>query len=84
VNILSNSSNNKNQSFENTLIKGNSTDLNYYFIDLFFGSKYQKQSLIIDTGSLYTGIPCTSTCSICGRHINSIYNNEGTYLYIII
>lgn len=38
---------------------GDST-LGYYYINLFFGSNYHKASLIVDTGSTITAIPCRS------------------------
>jgi len=41
---------------------GDST-LGYYYVNLFFGSNYQKESLIVDTGSSITAIPCTSMIS---------------------
>lgn len=39
-------------------LKGN-TELGYYYVSLFFGSPPQKQTLIVDTGSVTTTIPCT-------------------------
>lgn len=39
-------------------LKG-STDLGYYYVSLFFGTPIQRQTLIVDTGSMTTVIPCT-------------------------
>lgn len=39
-------------------LKG-STDLGYYYVTLFFGTPIQKQTLIVDTGSMTTTIPCS-------------------------
>lgn len=38
-------------------LQGN-TELGYYYVTLFFGSPIQKQTLIVDTGSATTTIPC--------------------------
>jgi len=35
-----------------------STELGYYYITLFFGTPIQRQTLIVDTGSSITTIPC--------------------------
>lgn len=35
--------------------------MGYYFIELFFGSNLQKQSLIVGTGNTLTAVPCQST-----------------------
>lgn len=55
-------------------LKGNSSELHYYYVDLYFGSSHSKQSLIIDTGSSLTGFPCKSVCVNCGKHINEHYD----------
>jgi hypothetical protein len=60
-----------------TPIYGNTSVLNYYFVNLYIGTPSIKQSLIIDTGSLLTTIPCQPFCESCGRHINSYYNFTG-------
>ena len=39
-------------------LQGN-TDLGYYYVTLFFGTPIQKQTLIVDTGSMTTTIPCS-------------------------
>ena len=56
-------------------IFGNINDLNYYYINLYLGKEKKKQSLLLDTGSGVTSIPCKPYCNQCGQHINS-------YLYI--
>jgi hypothetical protein len=33
-----------------------------------------KQSLILDTGSMFTGVPCSDFCDSCGTHENPAYN----------
>ena len=52
-------------------LHGNSTDLMYFFVDVYFGSNKQKQSLIVDTGSTITAVPCSVLCTskTCGKHI---------------
>ena len=56
-----------------SLIYGNSSQLNYYYINIFLGNNKTKQSLILDTGSQITAIPCKPLCEKCGRHLNSFY-----------
>ena len=57
-------------------LHGNSTELQYFYVDTYFGSQRQKQSLIVDTGSSIAAIPCKSYCksSSCGKHINDHYD----------
>jgi len=50
-------------------IYGNSSEFMYYYIDIEIGTPPQKQSVIIDTGSEYIGIPCKQTCTFCSNHI---------------
>ena len=64
-NLADDSINSHNQSSSDNKIdpvtvrlKGN-TDLGYYYVTLFFGTPLQKQTLIVDTGSVTTTIPCT-------------------------
>ena len=38
---------------------GNS-QIGYYYLNLFVGSTFQRQTVIIDTGSSVTSFPCTS------------------------
>ena len=56
-----------------TKVYGNTTDLNYYFINMQVGLPPVKQSLIVDTGSQLTAIPCGSKCPTCGSHSNVFY-----------
>jgi hypothetical protein len=53
---------------------GNSSSLNYYFVDTYFGEPPQKQSLIVDTGSSATAVPCKTICTHCGTHLNQYYD----------
>ena len=55
-------------------IFGNSTYLNYYYVDLYIGEPSQKQSVIIDTGSHITAVPCLPHCKKCGKHLNEYYD----------
>ncbi len=55
-------------------IFGNSTYLNYYYVDLYIGEPPQKQSVIIDTGSHITAVPCLPHCKKCGKHLNEYYD----------
>ena len=55
-------------------LNGNSTSLNYFYAEIQIGTHKQKQSLIIDTGSFITAIPCEPFCKKCGNHMNKRYN----------
>jgi len=58
---------------EFTKIYGNSSSLNYYFVNLYVGDPPKKQAVIIDTGSHLTSVPCQPLCESCGKHINSYF-----------
>ncbi len=64
-----------------TPIYGNTSVLNYYYVDIYIGNPPKKQAVIIDTGSLLTTIPCMPFCESCGNHINSYYNFTGIILF---
>jgi DNA-directed RNA polymerase subunit N (RpoN/RPB10) len=61
---------------DSTPIFGNSSSLNYYFVNIYIGNPPQKQSVIIDTGSHLTSVPCMPYCLNCGRHINPYYDTK--------
>jgi hypothetical protein len=65
-----------------TPIYGNTSSINYYYTNLYLGTPPKKQSLIIDTGSLVTAVPCKSICEQCGTHLNSYYDFTGKLLVI--
>ena len=54
-------------------IYGNSSSLNYYFVNLYIGNPPKRQAVIIDTGSHLTSVPCMPLCESCGKHLNSYY-----------
>lgn len=58
---------------EFTKIYGNSSSLNYYYVNLFVGNPPKKQAVIIDTGSHLTSVPCMPLCESCGKHLNSYF-----------
>ncbi len=66
--------NSKDDNAEMSQIYGNSTYLNYYYINVHIGTPPQSQALIIDTGSHLTAVPCLPHCKDCGKHINSYYD----------
>lgn len=68
--------------YDSTVIYGNSSVMNYYYVDIYIGTPLKKQTLIIDTGSGYTGVPCKSLCEKCGKHLNSYYDPIGKILEI--
>lgn len=51
-------------------VYGDYRDLAYYYADIFIGSGRQKFTVIADTGSSLTEVPCVG-CGNCGTHINS-------------
>jgi len=56
--------------------------LGYYFATLYFGTPAQKQTLIVDTGSTITTIPCSDCGSNCGvAHFNEFYTPEKSSTY---
>jgi hypothetical protein len=55
-------------------IYGNSSFLNYYFINIHVGQPPKTQALILDTGSHQLVFPCQPLCNKCGSHLNSYYN----------
>jgi hypothetical protein len=57
-----------------TPIFGNTSSLNYYYVNINVGTPSKTQSLIIDTGSFITTLPCQPYCQECGTHLNSYYN----------
>lgn len=72
---LNNDSYNKNTThLDSTVIYGNSSIMNYYYVDIYIGTPLKKQTLIIDTGSGNTGVPCKNICERCGKHLNSYYD----------
>jgi hypothetical protein len=65
-----------------TPIYGNTSILNYYYVNIYIGNPQKRQAVIIDTGSLLTTIPCVPFCESCGVHINSYYNFTGITILI--
>ncbi len=61
---------------DSSVIFGNSSSLNYYYVDIYIGEPLQKQTVIIDTGSPLTAVPCQPHCISCGKHINSYYDTR--------
>lgn len=55
-------------------IYGSSFKLNYFYTNLYFGEKMQKQGLILDTGSCTTTSTCSPLCQSCGNHIRPPYD----------
>lgn len=56
-----------------TKVYGNTSELSYYYINMYVGIPPTRQSLIIDTGSQITAIPCSPLCTSCGVHMNEFY-----------
>ena len=56
-------------------IFGDFRELAYYYADIFVGSNRQRFTVIADTGSSLTEVPCKD-CSNCGTHMNPRYNPD--------
>lgn len=66
-------------------IFGNGT-LGYYFVNVYLGPTHQKFSLIVDTGSSLTTLPCEE-CTDCGKnHYNKPFkhNQSPVFEYVNI
>ncbi len=59
---------------DSIMVYGNSSYLKYYYTNIYVGTPPQKQSVIIDTGSLMTAVPCKPYCTNCGKHLYSYYD----------
>ena len=59
-------------------IYGNASDLQYYYANIYIGSPPQRQSVIIDTGSSFVGVPCIQTCGRnCGKdHADPLFDSS--------
>ena len=59
---------------------GNVSELLYYYANIYIGSPPQQQSVIIDTGSSFVGVPCKQTCKgSCGKvHRNALFDVESS------
>ncbi|CAI7745315.1 unnamed protein product [Closterium sp. NIES-53] len=53
----------------------------YYSVDVWIGSPPRKFSLMVDTGSALTIVPCSS-CSPCGAHMNPPYSPSASNSYL--
>jgi hypothetical protein len=60
-------------------IYGNSSSLNYYFVNIYLGNPPKRQAVIIDTGSHLTSVPCMPLCESCGKHLNSYFTISSIY-----
>lgn len=87
INIYKNNGNYKSDYLRNlqysTPIYGNTSILNYYYVNIYIGNPPKRQAVIIDTGSLLTTIPCMPHCESCGKHINSYYNISGIFIFLL-
>jgi len=54
-------------------LSGDLINLGYYYAQMQVGTPPQRFSLIVDTGSSVTAVPCAG-CSRCGRHTNPRYD----------
>ena len=69
---------------ESADLYGNSTDLQYFYVNVYFGSQRHVQTLIADTGSGIAAIPCKNYCKHCGNHLNGYFDideSQSKYIY---
>ncbi|CDW82204.1 aspartic protease pm5 [Stylonychia lemnae] len=71
---------------QSTPLFGNSTDLEYFYVDIYAGINKEPQALIVDTGSGITAFPCENHCKpkSCGNHINKYFkvdDSQTKYVY---
>eukprot|EP00826_Nyctotherus_ovalis_P042934 TRINITY_DN4487_c0_g3_i5.p1 TRINITY_DN4487_c0_g3~~TRINITY_DN4487_c0_g3_i5.p1 ORF type:complete len:127 (-),score=7.54 TRINITY_DN4487_c0_g3_i5:401-781(-) len=59
---------------------GNASELQYYYANVYIGSPPQRQSVIIDTGSSFVGVPCNESCDAnCGaQHNDPLYESASS------
>lgn len=52
-----------------------------HYFEVYIGSPTpQRQTLLVDTGSDYTAIPC-SQCKDCGSHLDELFNEKKSYSF---
>lgn len=71
---------------QSTALFGNSTGLEYFYVDVYLGSHRQREGLIVDTGSNIVAVPCANYCQksiygkpSCGTHLNNWYDIDQSY-----
>ena len=47
---------------QSSQLYGNSSDLQYFYTNIYFGTNQQRESLIVDTGSSMAAVPCKNYC----------------------
>ena len=62
---------------------GNASELQYYYANIYIGTPPQRQSVIIDTGSSFVGVPCSESCAEnCGtKHSDPLYESVKSLSY---
>lgn len=62
--------------YRNLQLFGDS-EIGYYYVNVLIGTPPQKQSLILDSGSKLTILPCKG-CTNCNKHQNPLYTPENS------
>ena len=56
-------------------LKGNLSFFKGYYLDVFLGTPFQEQSLLIDTGSSIMALSCADCYPLdCGSHLNPYFS----------
>ena len=56
---------------------GDSVAFGYYYAEVYIGTPPSRHSVIVDTGSATTAMPC-SGCSTCGKHQDPAFDIKGS------
>jgi len=59
--------------FEDVNVMGSFEDLGYFYTFIHIGTPPQRFTVILDTGSVVTSVPC-SGCLNCGTHMDPVFN----------
>ena len=70
---------------QSSQLHGNSSSLRYFYVNAYFGSNKQPQSLIVDTGSYMTAVPCKQGCTAktCGEYVFPWFDGQASETHFV-